>query len=92
MAGDQVTASIDQRIGGFGFAYGLFLALLVATPTVSTEDFMGTGRYLMAAFPAFALVGEQLSERRRPRVAWMAVSASLLLFMGFLFARSTYLT
>ena len=77
----------------FGFAYGLFLVLLVATPTLSTEDFMGTGRYLMAAFPAFALFGERLAHRRRvDQATWLAICGGLMVFMAFLFARSTYLT
>jgi hypothetical protein len=66
----------------------------VAAPTVSTENFMGTGRYLLAGFPAFAYIGERLSKRRtlRPAIAWLAVSGGLMLFMGFEFARSTYLS
>ncbi len=75
----------------FGWGYGVFVAVLVAIPTVSTEDFMGTGRYLIAAFPVWAMWGERLARRER---GWAVVAASgvlmVLLSMGF--ARSWYLT
>lgn len=77
----------------WGFAYGLFLAGLVAIPTFSTEDFMGTGRYLMAAFPAWALLGERLSERSE-RVQRLAIGAlfAIVSVMAWGFSRSWYLT
>ena len=54
---------------------------------------MGTGRYLMAAFPAFALWGERLTARPVPqRVVALEERASCLLFFGFHFAASVYLT
>jgi len=75
----------------FGWGYGVFVGVLVAIPTVSTEDFMGTGRYLIAAFPVWAMWGERLARRER---GWAVVVASgvlmVLLSMGF--ARSWYLT
>ncbi|MFN8016874.1 MAG: hypothetical protein U0P45_01990 [Acidimicrobiales bacterium] len=77
----------------FGFAYGLYLAVLVAIPTVSTEDFMGTGRYMIAAFPAWAYLGERLAERspalQRGVVAALACTVA---FLAFGFSRSWYLT
>lgn len=77
----------------FGFAYGLFLTGLVCIPTFSTEDFMGTGRYLMAAFPAYALLGERLAERS-PRVQALVVGAMFctIVFLAGGFSRSWYLT
>lgn len=78
----------------FGAAYGLFVALLVAMPTVSSADYMGTGRYLMCAFPLAALIGERLAEvwpeRSWPAVAWMAVSAAGMLVLSTLFAAGYY--
>ena len=53
---------------------------------------MGTGRYLMAAFPAAALIGEWLGNHRTPRIAWFGVSVVALLVMNFGFSRSWYLT
>lgn len=77
----------------FGFAYGLFVAVLAAIPTVSTEDFMGTGRYLMAAFPVWALFGERLAART-PLVQRVVVGVAFcfVVFMAFGFSRSWYLT
>lgn len=75
-----------------GFAYGLYLAVLAAIPTVSTGDFMGTGRYLIAAFPAFAVAGELLAERPRARTGWLVASGVWLVVMAFGFSRSVYLS
>src|SRR5207245_2656172 len=35
----------------FGRGYGIYTAAAVLAPALSTDDFMGTGRYLLAAFP-----------------------------------------
>ena len=86
-----VVASIPAVARRFGWGYGVFVGVLVAIPTFSTADFMGTGRYLIAAFPAWALWGERLAKRDR---GWALVVASgvlmVLLSMGF--SRSWYLT
>ena len=85
----SVTPAIRRR---FGFGYVVYCVALVAIPTLSTEDFMGTGRYLIAAFPAWAVVGTWVAERFRPR-AWILVgSAVLMTAMAAAFARSWYLT
>jgi len=77
----------------FGFSYGLFLAALVAIPTLSTEDFMGTGRYLMAAFPAFAYLGEHLARRRRAvQIGSIVAGSVVIIAMAATFSRSWYLT
>lgn len=75
----------------FGWGYAVFIGVLVAIPTVSTEDFMGTGRYMIAAFPVAALLGEWLS-RQRYRWSWLAVSGTTMVLLSMGFARSWYLT
>lgn len=75
----------------FGWGYGVFMAVLVAIPSISTENFMGTGRYMMAAFPLFALLGEWLS-RQRFRWTWLATSGLVMALLSMGFARSWYLT
>ena len=40
-----------------GAGYGLYTIGAVLAPALSTDDFMGTGRYLLGAFPVFAVVG-----------------------------------
>jgi hypothetical protein len=75
----------------FGWAYAAFTLGAVLLPIVGTKDFMGTGRYLLVVFPAFAVAGEWLSSRRRLRVGVLVSSGSLLVFLTMLFARGHYL-
>ena len=75
----------------FGWAYATFTAGVLLLPIVGTKDFMGTGRYLLVAFPVFALIGEWLAEKRRLRVAYLVASGTLLVFLTSLFARGRYL-
>jgi hypothetical protein len=75
----------------FGWAYAAFTLGAVMLPIIGTKDFMGTGRYVLVAFPAFALVGEWLSERRSMRLTWLVSSGLLLIFLTTLFARGHYL-
>lgn len=82
------------RVGRrFGWGYAAFCASLVLIPASSTPDFMGSGRYMIAAFPAFALYGSWLSRRRR----WTAdialgLGATALVGLAMGFARSWYLS
>lgn len=75
----------------FGWAYAVFTAGVLLLPIVGTKDFMGTGRYLLVAFPIFALGGQWLADRRRLRVAFLVSSGLLLVFLTTLFARGHYL-
>jgi branched-chain amino acid transport system permease protein len=75
----------------FGWTYAVFTAGVLLLPIIGTKDFMGTGRYLLVAFPVFALVGEWLADRPRLRPAVLVVSGSTLLFLTTLFARGHYL-
>lgn len=88
-----VIACIPAVCRRFGFAYGAFCAALVAIPTLSTGDFMGTGRYLMAAFPVTALLGERLARRDDPiPAAVLGALGALMVFMAWGFSRSWYFT
>src|SRR5664280_2649960 len=51
----------------FGWGYAAFTAVVVAIPFVTTKDFFGSGRYMLAAFPAFAAAADFLAKRP----AWM---------------------
>ncbi len=77
----------------FGWAYGAFTLMVVAMPALGSKDFVGLGRYLVAAFPVFALAGEWLSERspwvRRPVLAACFVG---LVYLSSLFGRGYYLS
>lgn len=76
----------------FGWAYGIYSAAVLAPALLGSQDFQGSGRYLLAAFPVFALVGVGLSTRPRLGVVVVAVSATLLVALTSLFARGYYLS
>lgn len=76
----------------FGWGYGVLVALLVAMPLMAVADFMGTGRYLIAAFPVAALWGERLAGRPRVRAVWFAAAAVALVGLNMGFSRSWYLS
>lgn len=76
-----------QRL--FGWGYATYAALVLAIPIIGTKDFMGTGRYVLVAFPVMAAAGHLLATTRRRRlaVAVPAVLAVLLVLLTVLFAR-----
>lgn len=76
----------------FGWAYAVLTLGAAMLPILGTKDFVGTGRYLLAAFPAFAVVGEALSGRSRLRAGVLCGSALLLVFFTAHFARGSYLS
>lgn len=81
------------RVGRrFGWGYGVFVLALVTALTLVSRDYLGAGRYLMAAFPVAALFGEALAERPRWRVAWVGLAATLLCLGVIGFAQSRMLT
>jgi len=75
----------------FGLGYGVFVFVLAFMPLAGSKDFQGLGRYLLAAFPVFALAGEWLAGRR-PAHQRLILGASLagLAFWSHLFARGFY--
>lgn len=76
----------------FGWGYAAFTLAVIALPAISTKDFQGMGRYLLAAFPCFALAGELLAARPRLRVGVVAASGLGLIFLTSMSARGYYLT
>jgi hypothetical protein len=77
----------------FGWAYALYVLAVMGIPVLGTKDFMSCGRYALAAFPCFAVVGEWLAERPSPllRNAWIVASAGLLLVFSALWSMGKYL-
>jgi len=73
-----------------GWGYGVYAFALLTIPLLGTKDFMGTGRYLLAAFPCFVVLAQLLSERRVWRVATWVLSGALLLTWAFAFGRGYY--
>jgi hypothetical protein len=76
------------RLFGWGYAAYAFTVLLI--PILGTKDFMGTGRYVLVAFPVLAAAGELLagSPRRWVRPVTLVVCGMLLLTLTSLFGRS----
>jgi hypothetical protein len=76
-----------------GWGYGAYTLLVIGIPLVGTSDFQGVGRYLLAAFPVFAVAGVDLSRRARPiAVGAVAASGLGLVVLTSFFARGFYLT
>jgi hypothetical protein len=76
----------------FGRGYGIYVLATALIPAISTSDFMGVGRYLLPAFPVFALVGTALEPRRVARRLLPGMSAAILIVGTALFASGYYLT
>ncbi len=73
-----------------GWGYGVYCAAMLAIALIGTKDFQGTGRYLLALFPCFAVLGGLLAERPRLRWTWWTASAALLGLWAFAFGRGYY--
>jgi hypothetical protein len=87
-----VALSIPAVGRRFGWRYAAYVAVVVALPVIGSQDFQGTGRYMLGAFPAFALAGALLAARDRLRVVVLPVSGTLLVVFTALFANGRYLS
>jgi hypothetical protein len=78
----------------FGWGYGVYVLVVVGIPALGSGDFMGTGRYLLAAFPVFALIGEWLAMRPQRWLvpAVLTLGACGLCLGAGLFSAGNYLT
>lgn len=76
----------------FGSGYGIYTLLVLGIPFVGSKDFQGLGRYVLAAFPVFLLVGQYLAVER----PWLTrrvvtISGGLLVLLSAGFAHGLYL-
>jgi hypothetical protein len=85
-------AAVPAVCRRFGRGYGIYVLATAVIPAISTSDFMGVGRYLLPAFPVFALIGVRLETRRLAARFVPAVMASTLVAGTALFASGYYLT
>lgn len=75
------------------WGYAAYVAAVMGIPLLGSKDFQGTGRYLLAALPCFAVAGQWIEEgeaagRRR---RWISVaSGALLVFITSAYARGYY--
>jgi hypothetical protein len=72
-------ALVPRVFRRFGYGYGTYALLAVVVPALATKNFFGMARYLLAAFPCFAVAGELLAERPRlARFVYPALTVALL--------------
>jgi hypothetical protein len=88
-AGLALTPRVFRR---FGRGYGIFVLLLIGLSALSTKNFFGMSRYLLAAFPCFAVAGELVADRPRLRQAATAASGLGLILLTAGFSRGYYLS
>jgi len=85
-------ALVPRVFRRFGYGYGVYALLMVLVPAVSTKNFFGMGRYLLAAFPCFAVAGEGLAERPRLAAAVYGVCALGLVILTAAYSQGRYLS
>ena len=76
----------------FGRGYGVYAALVIGLSALGTKNFFGMSRYLLAAFPCFAVAGEWVAERPRLRKVAPAVSGLGLVVLTAAYSRGVYLS
>jgi hypothetical protein len=85
--------TLTSRVGRkFGWGYAVYVVVVLAIPLVGSKDFQGIGRYCLAAFPAFAVMGQCLADRRRLATGVLIVSALGLGLLSSGFARGAYVS
>lgn len=73
-----------------GSGYAIYVGTIVAIALVGTKDFQGTGRYMLAAFPCFAVGAQLLVGHRRRTAVLVACSGALLVVLTSAFSRGYY--
>jgi len=80
---------VAKRIGA---AYAVYTSVIIGIPLIGTSTMQGFGRYLLSAFPVFAVAGGMLAERARARRAVLVCSSTLLVVLASFFGRGFYLS
>lgn len=75
-----VVLLLPRVVRRFGWGYAAYTAVVIAIPILGTKDFMGAGRYALAAFPALAAGGDWLAERP-PWVTKVVIGLMLVVMM-----------
>ena len=87
-----VAAFIPAVVRRLGWGYGIFAIVAVVLTAISTKDFVGMGRYTLAAFPCFAVAADALIRRPALLRATLVVSAAGLLMLAQLHARGALIS
>ena len=85
-------ALVPRVFRRFGYGYGVYALLAILVPALSTKNFFGMARYVMAAFPVFAVAGELLVERPKLARVVYPVFALGLVVLTAAYAQSIYLS
>ncbi|MBL8917997.1 MAG: hypothetical protein JNJ54_03980 [Myxococcaceae bacterium] len=75
-----------------GLGYAVYVLVVVGIPLISSRDFIGLGRYALAAFPVFLELDGWLGQRPGARTMWFVASALLLGWMTVRFAMAFYVS
>ena len=73
-----------------GWGYAVYTAVAIGLPLISSRDFIGLGRYVIAVFPFFLQAALTVSTRPARVVAWLALSSVMLVWMISRFAMGFY--
>jgi len=85
-------ALVPRVFRRFGYGYGVYALLIILVPAISTKNFFGMSRYLLAAFPCFAVIGELLAERPRLAKVVYPVAAVGLVALTAAYSQGQYLS
>ncbi|MBW3615422.1 MAG: hypothetical protein KY439_08970 [Actinobacteria bacterium] len=94
-------ALVPSIVRRLGWGYGAYVLVAVGLAAASSKDFVGMGRYVLVAFPVFAVAADLLAGashadagagRRWLAPATLSVSAGLLAWMVSLYARYYFLS
>lgn len=80
-------ALLPKVLRTLGPGYFSYCALVVGIPMLTAPAFLGMGRYLLAAFPIYAVAAHTLRRRTKIAAGAIAVSAASLMGMSTLFIR-----
>ncbi len=84
-------ALVPRIVRRFGWSYALFTMGVIGLALVGTKDFQSSGRYLIGAFPCFAVLAEPLVARPPLRALILIASLLALIVMAAAYGRGTYL-
>jgi hypothetical protein len=85
-------ALVWPTVKRLGWGYGLYTVAIIGLPALGSKDFMGMGRYLLAAFPIFLTLALMLRERPRLRLGLMATSGTLMVVLAAAYGAAEYVS